>query len=232
MRRVLVTGAAGGIGEAIAQALHQVGMEVIGVDLKAAAKPEGFRLIQADISSSSDLAEVQEEIGAIDILVNNAGTLLDEPFLGADLGAARALFDVNLFAALELSQRFIPGMTEQGWGRIVNIGSVAARTGGTVSNSLFYAASKAALMSATRSLAREFGAAGITVNSIVPGAIATAMAHEGRSEATRTHMLQALAIKRFGETTDVSGLVTFLCSEEASFITGAALDVNGGWHMA
>lgn len=231
MRRVLVTGAARGIGAEIGQFLMRRGYEVQSVDVLEAQHPD-FPVHRVDLTNEDEIRRLPSLIGEIDILVNNAGVAVDKPLLESTSGDFDLTMAVNLKAPLLLAQAFVPGMTSRGWGRIINIGSVAARTGGTVSSTVLYAASKAGLMSMTRSLARELAPSGILVNSVVPGAIATKMAHEGRSEELKQTMLSRIPVARFGTPGEVATVVEFLCSDASSFVTGAAIDVNGGWHMS
>lgn len=231
MRRVLLTGGARGIGSDIGRLLAGHDYDVVGIDVLE-AQHEDFPVRHLDLADEGAIRGLLSMVGEIDILINNAGVAVDKPLLESSSADFDITMAVNLKAPLLLAQAFVPGMVSQEWGRIINIGSVAARTGGTVSSTVLYAASKAGLMSMTRSLARELAPRGILVNSVVPGAIATKMAHEGRSDELKQTMLGRIPMARFGTPGEVATVVEFLCSEASSFVTGAAIDVNGGWHMS
>lgn len=228
-RRALVTGSLGGIGSATVKRLVDAGYEVIGVD----RHPAGDRAdhVQFDLARPDAGEALLALVGPVDILVNNAGVALQRPFTESTVDDFRLTFDVNVRAPFLLCQSFAPLMAERGWGRIVNVSSNAARTGGTVSNSALYAASKAALLTLTKSVAREFGPAGVTANTIAPGAIATDMAHSGRSEQAKAALLAQIPVARFGTPADVAALIGFLVGEESGYINGATVDINGGWFM-
>ncbi len=238
-RKALVTGASGGIGGAIARWLHEAGAEVAlsgtRVDaLEALAKDLGDRshAVPADLSTANgadQLATAAEEaLGGIDILVNNAGMTRDGLTMRMKDEDWQAVIDVNLTAAFRLARAVLRPMMKARWGRIISITSVVGATGNP--GQVNYAASKAGLTGLTKSLAQEVASRGITVNCVAPGFIATAMT-DALNDDTRERLMAAIPGARFGEPADVAAAVAFLASEEASYVTGQTLHVNGGLAM-
>ena len=244
-RRALVTGGATGIGRAISQVFIANGAAVAvgyrssataAAELAATAGDAPVAAIAADLTDERQIEHLCTEAaarlgGPIDILVNNAGDVLDQrPLLQSSLEAWHDTLALDLTAAMLLSRLLAPAMRERGWGRIINISSISAHTGGG-GGATAYVAAKAGLEAMTRSLAKELGAAGITVNSVAPGVILTAI-HERTNTAAKLEELRlTTAAKRLGQPADCAGAVLFLASEAASYVTGSTVAVNGGMRM-
>ena len=243
-KTALVTGAASGIGWAISQRLARDGYQVLMADraesvqqaaaslaAEGAAAAEG---LVADVSSAAGIDALRSKLGRrrVDVLVNNAG--ISRGRAGFDVTATtpeewERVIAVNLTAPFLLSQVVVPGMRERGWGRIVNIASRAGRTG-VLTGGLPYAASKAGLIGMTRALALQCAAQGITANSIAPGWVETPLT--GRTPpAAAAKALQAIPLGRVAQPDEIAGIVAFLCSADAAYITGAVIDANGGSFM-
>lgn len=231
-RTALVTGTASGIGRAIADRLGSDGLRVVGVDVQPQTGTE-FDTVEADLAQTDVCRKVVDSVGPVDVLVNNAAVLISKPtsdFSDADFDTTIA---VNLRAPFVLSVAVAQGMKNTGWGRIINVSSVGARTGG-IADSCVYSASKAGLVSITKNFARTLGAYGITANAVLPGGIDTAMARlqfEG-DETLRDHLLSASPVGRLGQAVEVGSVVSFLASADSDYVNGASIDVNGGWYMA
>ena len=244
-RTVLYTGAAGGLGMQTTLRLMERGATVVAVDndpakvasLKAAAASIG----QGDlVISTVDLADLEgfraelkarlAEVGRFDVVVNNAAIYPSKPFEEFAIEEHQRVQRVNVDAGIVAVQEALPGMRAQGFGRIVNISSITFSGGWA--NLSPYVASKGALVGLTRAWAREFGAYGITVNAIAPGAFPTdaEKIHPDPEGYTR-HVLDNQAIKRRGHVGDIAHAIAFFAAEEAGFITGQTLHVNGGWVM-
>jgi 3-oxoacyl-[acyl-carrier protein] reductase len=224
-RLAIVTGGSRGLGRADALTLERAGATVVVLDVL-----EENTTIKCDVSDRAEVdaavERVVEEHGSVDILVNNAGTL---DHLG-QFPDQRAEFwerdlRVNLTGAFNCAQAVWPHMQERGWGRIVNMASVAGTLGGFGQAS--YATTKAGLLGLTRTLALEGARHGITCNAIVPGVIGTE-AFGFVAPAMQERMIKRTALRRLGEPQDVANAITFLCSDLASYITGVALNVSGG----
>lgn len=229
-RAALVTGTAQGIGRSIARELGAAGVRVVGIDIKPHASRSIDEVIVADLSLVEECQRVLSEAGPVDILVNNAAILVQEPLETFGMGDYDRVMAVNLRAPFLLGRELGPAMAERGWGRIVNISSIGARTGG-LADSAVYSAAKAGLISFTKNFARNLGPRGVTVNAIAPGAILTPMAaaifeREPHLEAIIT---ADIPLGRFARPAEVATVVAFLASDEASYINGATIDVNGGW---
>ena len=236
----LVTGASGGIGGAIARALHARGAEVVVSGTRrealaslAAELGDRVHVITADLADAASVdglarqAEAEAD-GGIDILVNNAGVTRDGLLLRMKDADWDQVLTVNLGSGFRLSRALLRGMTRRRWGRIIGISSVVGATGNP--GQANYAASKAGMVGFSKALAAEVASRGITVNVVAPGFVRTAMT-DALTEAQRAPLLAATPIGRLGEPSDVAAAVTYLASREAGFVTGATVHVNGGLSM-
>jgi 3-oxoacyl-[acyl-carrier protein] reductase len=240
-RLAVITGAGGTMGRAAALALQDDGCRLALIDIDAAsldalcAALEGPCLTMVcDISDPAAVAKscarIRSELGDPDILVNNAGILSNNKVLQTDLSEWRHVLGVNLDGAYLLAQQVIPAMKARRWGRIINTGSLAAKTGGLTAGTA-YAVSKGALSSLTFSLARELAPHGVTANGISPAYVKTPMITEQLSEAQRQALLRDIPVGRFCEPEEFAHVVRFLASPLAGFITGEIVDINGGLLM-
>lgn len=239
----LVTGGGTGIGRAIVLALARAGADVaIHYHTNRSGAEEALRevealgvrgmAVQADVTQLAEIqrlvAAVSERLGEITILVNNAGGLVGRAKV-AELTEAhyQKVMDVNLKSAIFLSQTVMPGIRKAGWGRIINMSSIAAHTGGSAGSAV-YAASKAAVISITRALAREMAPIA-TVNAVAPGLIGETPFHQTFTTPENYHATRnAIPMGREGFPPDVAHAVAFLASEQAGWITGETLEINGG----
>jgi 3-oxoacyl-[acyl-carrier protein] reductase len=235
----LVTGASGGIGGAIARALHSQGAQVMVAGtrreaLSTLAKElgEGSHIGLADLvdPAAADrlVKDAETAMGRIDILVNSAGITRDALALRIDDESWRVVIEVNLTAAFRLTRATLRGMLRRRHGRVIGVTSVVAVTGNA--GQANYAAAKAAMIGMSKSIAAETAGRGITVNCIAPGAITTAMTEKLTAE-QRARLLGAIPAGRFGAPEDVAAAVVFLASPEAGYVTGQTLHVNGGMAM-
>jgi 3-oxoacyl-[acyl-carrier protein] reductase len=229
-RTALITGAAQGIGLASAQRLKQEGCRVIGVDITAAAM-ESVRnhfdqVAVVDVSDSQAVATLRETIGPVDILVQSAGVVgPNKPMWEVLDSEWDVTMNVNVKGIFNMMRAFIPSMKENGWGRIVNIASIAGKEGNP--NLAAYSASKAAVIGLTKSVGKELATSGVLVNSIAPAVIATPM-NDDTAPHVLEYMLSKIPMSRIGKVEEVAALVTWLASEECSFSTGACYDISGG----
>jgi 3-oxoacyl-[acyl-carrier protein] reductase len=238
-KRALVTGASGAIGGAIARGLHRQGAivalsgtrQTVLAEL-AAALGERAHVVAADLgdaAATSDLpARAAEATGGLDILVNNAGVTGDGLAVRMKDEDWQRVIDVNLTSAFRLSRAALKMMMRQRWGRIISITSIVGLTGNAGQAS--YAASKAGLTAMTKSLAQEVATRGITANCVAPGFIETPMT-DALSEDQRAKLAAAIPVGRFGIGEDVAACVAFLASDEAAYVTGETVHVNGGMAM-
>ncbi|HEX5786953.1 MAG TPA: SDR family oxidoreductase [Woeseiaceae bacterium] len=244
-RVVLYTGAAGGLGLGTTLALLGRGATVLAVDndaakvaaLTAAARGVASGRLQVAAVDMADLeafrAELERrvaELGAVDVLINNAAIYPSKPFEDYTIEEYQRVQRVNVDAAVVAVQETLPGMKAQGRGRIVNISSITLSGGWA--NLSPYVASKGALVGLTRAWAREFGAYGVTVNAIAPGAFPTdAEKIHPDPEGYNRQVLERQAIKRRGSVADITNAILFFAADESGFVTGQTLNVDGGWIM-
>ncbi len=238
-KTALVTGASGGIGGAIARALHGAGAAVVlsgtRTDaLEALAGDLGGRVavVPCDLSDADAVAglvkRAEDALAPIDILVNNAGLTRDNLSMMLKDEDWQQVLDVNLTAGFRLVRSALRGMMRRRWGRIIGVSSIVGVTGNA--GQANYAASKAGMIGMSKSIAAEVATRGITVNCIAPGFIATPMT-DRLDEGQHERLLQAIPAKRLGTPEDVAACAVFLASEEASYVTGQTLHVNGGMAM-
>jgi 3-oxoacyl-[acyl-carrier protein] reductase len=239
----LVTGAARGIGEAIALALAREGAAVVVTDVDLAGaqrvaqeiEKEGHqaKAIQADVSQREAVrwlvSESVSAFGKIDILVNNAGIIRRGTFLEHSSQDWEKVLSVNLGGTFNCTQEVVPLMIKQEGGKVINISSVVGKVG-DLASAPSYGTSKGAINTLTKSLARELAAYGINVNAVAPHAIETDMSREWPEE-KRREIIAAIPLKRLGKPEEVAEAVLFFASDAANFITGQILDVNGGYFM-
>lgn len=242
-RVALVTGAAQGIGAAVAESLFQNGAKVAIADVRVDAATEtsasidstGARAlpVEVDVRSRDSVLGAFETaeaaLGPVDILVNNAAITAQGSVWEIEPDEWDDVLRVNLRGTLLCCQVAGPAMAERGFGRIVNLASLAGQQGGTVAGA-HYAASKAGILVLTKILAKELAGQGVTVNAVVPAAIRGPVMDTMPAERLAA-LERAIPVGRFGEAAEVASLVTFLCSRDAGYITGAALDINGGLGM-
>jgi 3-oxoacyl-[acyl-carrier protein] reductase len=238
-KAALVTGASGGIGRAIAQCLHAAGAAVAltgtrkdVLDALAGELGDRAHVVPADLSdpdAAAGLVKAAEEaMGQIDILVNNAGLTRDMLAMRLSDEDWIKVLDVNLGAAFRLSRAVMRGMMQRRWGRVVNITSIVGVTGNA--GQANYAASKAGMIGMSKSIAQEVASRGITVNCLAPGFIETAMTDVLKDD-IKKKLLEAVPARRLGTPEDIAAGVLYLASEEASYVTGQTLHINGGMAM-
>ena len=238
-KNALVTGASGGIGGTIARALRAAGARVGlsgtragALDALAGELGDGAFAVPADLSSANGaktlVKDAEAALGGIDILVNNAGLTRDQLAVRMSDEDWQMVLDVNLTAAFRLSRGCLRGMMKKRWGRIVSVTSIVGISGNP--GQANYAASKAALIGMSKSLAQEVASRNTTVNCVAPGFIDTPMT-EGLSDEQKQDLTARIPAGRLGEPADVAGACVFLASDEASYVTGQTLHVNGGMAM-
>ncbi len=228
-RRALVTGAGSGIGAACVDRLLAQGCRVTAVDLHAgdmAARVDELDAVcEVDVTDAAAVRAI-DGIDRMDIVVQSAGVVgPNVPLLETPLDGWQRTFDVNVTGIFNVMQATLGGMVERGWGRVVNIASIAGKEGNP--NLSAYSASKGAVIALTKSVAKELATTGVLVNSIAPAVIATPMNLETAPEVLE-YMLSKIPMGRLGETSEVAALVCWLCSEDCSFSTGACYDISGG----
>jgi 3-oxoacyl-[acyl-carrier protein] reductase len=235
----LVTGAAGGLGDKIARTLHAQGATLALTDMRAepmeklkAELGDRVEYFVANLTNSEDVnslvKNVEEKMGRIDILVNNAGLTRDNLFMRMSDEEWQLVLDVNLSAGFKLAKAAIRGMMKRRFGRIIGIASVVGVMGNP--GQANYSASKAGMIAMNKCLAQEVGSRGITVNSIAPGFIRTPMT-DVLPDDVKAQLLNKIPQGKLGEAQDIANAVAFLSSDEAQYITGQTLHVNGGMAM-
>jgi acetoacetyl-CoA reductase len=237
-RIAIVTGGTRGIGEAISLALKDAGMTVAanyaGNEERARAFTErtGIQAFRWDVSDHQacldGVAEVVDALGPVDVVVNNAGITRDGTLLKMSYEAWKEVIDTNLGGCFNMAKATFAGMKERGWGRIVNIGSINGQAGqyGQVN----YAAAKSGIHGFTKALAQEGARFGITVNAIAPGYIDTDMVAAVPADVL-AKIVAKVPVGRLGQASEIARGVAFLCGEDAGFVTGSTLSINGGQHM-
>jgi 3-oxoacyl-[acyl-carrier protein] reductase len=239
-KTALVTGATGGIGAAIAKALYAAGAAIsisgtrarVLEELKASLGGERVHVLPCNLSSAEEVEKLvptaEAAMGGLDILVNNAGITRDGLAMRMKDEDWQAVLDVNLSSAFRLSRAAMRGMMKKRWGRIVSITSVVGVTGNP--GQANYVASKAGIIGLSKSLAQELASRNVTVNCVAPGFIATAMT-EMLNDKQKETILSRIPAGRMGGPDDIAAAVLFLASEEAGYVTGQTLHVNGGMAM-
>jgi 3-oxoacyl-[acyl-carrier protein] reductase len=226
----LVTGAARGIGLACAQRLRAAGCRVVGVDLGTPALAEAAAhldvVAELDVSDAAAVRRLVAEHGPFDIVVNSAGVVgPNKPMWEVSDDEWRSTMAVNLDGVFQVCRAVVPAMVERGWGRIVNIASIAGKEGNP--NLAAYSASKAAVIGFTKSIGKELATTGVLVNSVAPAVIATPMNSDTAPEVLQ-YMIAKIPMARTGSAEEVAALVLWLSSDECSFSTGACYDISGG----
>ena len=243
-RVVLVTGGMGGLGETISTKMVDAGYKVVvtyspgntrHAQWVAGMKAKGYDImaVACDVSDFDSctraVAEVQAEAGAVDVLVNNAGITRDTTFKKMNKVDWDAVMRTNLDSLFNMTKQVADGMVERGWGRIINISSVNGSKGAFGQTN--YSAAKAGVHGFTKALALEVAKKNVTVNTISPGYIGTKMVMAIPEEVLNTKILPQIPVGRLGKPEEVAGLVIYLASDEAAFVTGANIAINGGQHM-
>ncbi|MGY6708908.1 MAG: 3-oxoacyl-[acyl-carrier-protein] reductase [Rhizobiaceae bacterium] len=238
-RKALVTGATGGIGEAVARMLHQAGA-IVGLhgtrveklEVLAAELGERARIFPANLSDREEVKalgqKAETDLGGIDILVNNAGITRDGLFVRMSDEDWDAVLEVNLTSAFRLTREITHPMMRRRYGRIVNITSVVGTTGNP--GQANYCASKAGLVGLTKSLAQEIASRNVTVNCVSPGFIESAMTDK-LNDKQKDAIMGAIPMRRMGSGDDIAAAVLYLASEQAGYVTGQTIHVNGGMAM-
>ena len=243
-RVVLVTGGMGGLGETISTKMADAGYKVVvtyspgntkHAEWVAGMKTNGYEIMAvpcdvADFDSCTKaVAEVLAKAGAVDVLVNNAGITRDTTFKKMDKVNWDAVMRTNLDSLFNMTKQVADGMVERSWGRIINISSVNGSKGAFGQTN--YSAAKAGVHGFTKALALEVAKKNVTVNTISPGYIGTKMVTAIPAEVLNTKILPQIPVGRLGKPEEVAGLVIYLASDEAAFVTGANIAINGGQHM-
>jgi acetoacetyl-CoA reductase len=240
----LVTGGMGGLGEAICMKLAALGYKVVTTHSPGNTKAKEwldsmnkqghrFDAFPCDVTNWNSCVEcvqqVAKQVGPVDVLVNNAGITRDTTFKKMDKAGWDAVIQTNLDSCFNMTKQVCDGMTDRGWGRIINISSVNGQKGAF--GQVNYAAAKAGMHGFTKSLALEVARKGVTVNTISPGYIGTKMVMAIPKEVLDTKIIPQIPMGRLGKPEEIAGLVAYLASEEAAFLTGANISINGGQHM-
>jgi acetoacetyl-CoA reductase len=243
-RIALVTGGMGGLGEAICAKLEKMGIQVVVTYSPGNTKynewlkdmeshGHKFRAFPCDVadfdSCAKMVAEVSKEIGPIDILINNAGITRDMTFKKMTKADWDAVMGTNLDSVFNVTKPIVDGMVERGWGRVINVSSVNGQKGAFGQTN--YSAAKAGMHGFTKALAYEVARKGVTVNTISPGYIGTKMVLAIPKEVLDSKIVPQIPMGRLGKPDEVAGLCAYLASDEAAFVTGANIAINGGQHM-
>ncbi|MEO8080331.1 MAG: acetoacetyl-CoA reductase [Caldimonas sp.] len=243
-RIVLVTGGMGGLGETISTKMADAGYHVVvtyspgnktHAEWVAGMKANGYDIfaVACDVSDTDScvraVAEVQSKVGAVDILVNNAGITRDMTFKKMDKVNWDAVMRTNLDSLFNMTKQVVDGMVERDWGRVINVSSVNGSKGAFGQTN--YSAAKAGVHGFTKALALEVAKKGVTVNTISPGYIGTKMVTAIPDDILKSKILPQIPVGRLGKPEEVAGLIIYLASEEAAYVTGANIAINGGQHM-
>jgi 2-hydroxycyclohexanecarboxyl-CoA dehydrogenase len=247
-RTVIVTGAgsARGIGREACLRLAAAGWSVAALDLEEGAARETAELaasegggravgLACDVTKGAQVdaavSAVEGDLPPVAALVNNAGITAPTRFLDIDEDEWDSIFDVNVRGTYLVTRRVLPGLIDRGYGRIVNLSSVSAVRGGGVFGGSHYSAAKAAVLGLTRALAREVGPSGVTCNALAPGLIGTDITAGKLSPERQAQIVADVPVRRQGTVGEVASMIVYLCSEDAGYVTGATLDINGGSHI-
>ncbi|MBS0546012.1 MAG: acetoacetyl-CoA reductase [Proteobacteria bacterium] len=243
-RVALVTGGMGGLGEAICIKLAALGYKVVTTHSPSNTKAAewlqtmnnmgyGFKAYACDVadfdSCKACVEQVTKDVGPVDVLVNNAGITRDMTFKRMSKADWDAVISTNLDSAFNMCKQVVDGMVERKWGRVINVSSVNGQKGAFGQTN--YAAAKAGMHGFTKALALEVARNGVTVNTISPGYIGTKMVMAIPQEILDSKILPQIPVARLGKPEEIAGLVAYLSSEEAAFVTGANISINGGQHM-
>lgn len=243
-RVALVTGGMGGIGEAICMRLAKAGHKVVATyspgntksgqwlqEMKS--KGFDFHAVQVDVTNfdacQQAVAKIQSEVGPIDILVNNAGITRDKTFSKMGKDDWDAVLRTNLDSVFNMTKPVCDGMTSRGWGRIINISSINGQKGQFGQSN--YSTAKAGMHGFTKALAQEVARKGVTVNTVSPGYIGTKMVLAVPKEILDSKIISQIPVGRLGKPEEVAELVAYICQDEAGFMTGSNVAINGGQHM-
>ena len=240
----VVTGGMGGIGEAICMRLSQAGHKVVATYSPGNTRAEQwvkdmktrgfeFHAVQVDVtdfdSTQNAVARIQAEAGPVDILVNNAGITRDTTFRKMGKPDWDAVMRTNLDSVFNVTKPVCDGMMDRGWGRIINISSINGQKGAFGQTN--YSAAKAGMHGFTKALALEVARKGVTVNTVSPGYVGTKMVLAVPKDVLDTKIIPQIPVGRLGKPEEVAALVAYLCTDEAAFLTGANIAINGGQHM-
>lgn len=243
-RVAVVTGGMGGLGEAICIKLSKMGFTVVttyspankkSADWLAEMKKEGytFQAVPVDVADYESCAkavqQVEKDIGQVDVIVNNAGITRDMTFKKMGKTDWDAVMRTNLDSVFNMTKAVLDDMVDRGWGRIINVSSVNGQKGAFGQTN--YSAAKAGMHGFTKALALEVARKGVTVNTISPGYIGTKMVMAIPKDVLDSKIIPQIPVGRLGKPEEVAGLVAYLCSDEAAFVTGANIAINGGQHM-
>ena len=244
-RVALVTGGMGGLGEAVCIKLAALGYKVVTTHSPNNSKVAewlqsmnnmgyGFKAYPCDVadfeSAKACVEQVTKEVGPVDVLVNNAGITRDMTFKKMNKADWDAVISTNLDSVFNMTKQVMEGMAERKWGRVINVSSVNGQKGAFGQTN--YAAAKAGMHGFTKALALEVARNGVTVNTISPGYIGTKMVMAIPQEILDSKILPQIPVSRLGKPEEIAGLVAYLSSEEAAFVTGANISINGGQHMS
>jgi acetoacetyl-CoA reductase len=244
MRTAVITGGIGGLGDSISSKMHAAGYRVAVThspgnqkvkDLLAEHKAAGREFSAhpvdvADFDSCKEcISRISKEIGPVDILINNAGITRDTTFNKMTKSDWNAVIHTNLDSVFNMTKQVMDGMIDRGWGRVVNVSSVNGSKGAFGQTN--YSAAKAGMHGFTKALALEVARKGVTDNTISPGYIGTKMVMAIPKEVLECKILPQIPLGRLGKPEEIAGLIIYLCSDEAAFVTGANIAINGGQHM-